>query len=210
MMKQVICDQLCRDMAMGKEARPGRSLGDTISTTDKWVGRYRDRQHGQKVPVIFHPVQRVLHWACCCAMGGLAVAAAVACTPMYQKAQEMEARPPKVSYDFSSDAGLVDANSKARNYCGQYASTPSLRGSITDNPDGTRSVTFECIKTAAVTPYPRSSPPPMSYSYRTDTELLQAIDSADAYCAQYGQITSSSIVTNADGTKTLTYQCIPR
>ena len=151
MMKHVICDQLCRDMAMGKEASPARSLGHTISTTVTWDGRYRDRQHGHKVPVIFHPVQRVFHWACCCAMGGLAVAVAVACTPMYQKAQEVDARSPKVSYDFSSDAGLVDANSKARNYCGQYASTPSLRGSITDNPDGR--VVKKLIRIAISTSY---------------------------------------------------------
>jgi hypothetical protein len=130
MMKQVICERLCRDRTAGKEASPDRSLVPTISTTDKWVGRYRNRQHGQMLPVNFLPVQRGFHWVRCCAMGVLAAAAAVACTPLYQQAQEVEARPPKVSYDFSSDAGLVDANSKARSYCGQYASTPSLRGSV--------------------------------------------------------------------------------
>jgi hypothetical protein len=50
----------------------------------------------------------------------------------------------------------------------------------------------------------------MAYSYRTDMELLQAIQSADAFCARSGQVSSSSVVTNPDGTKTLTFQCVPR
>jgi hypothetical protein len=159
---------------------------------------------------------RVFRWVRAGGIGVLAVAAAAACTPLYHESREVEAKPPKVSYDYSSDAGLIEANSKARTYCSQYASTPSPQGSITENPDGTRTVTFECIKTAAVTSYPQSSPYPQSsstptiYSYRTDTELLQAIESADADCARSGQIASSRIVTNLDGTKTLTFQCVPR
>ncbi len=128
----------------------------------------------------------------------------------------MEAKPPKVSYDYSSDAGLIEANSKARTYCSQYASTPSPRELITENPDGTRTVTFDCIKTAVVTSYsssstyPQSSPPLTTYSYHTDTELMQAISSADAECARSGQAASSRVVTNLDGTKTLTFQCVLR
>jgi len=61
--------------------------------------------------------------------------------------------------------------------CGQYAATPSMQGTITGNSDGSQMITFKCIKTAAATPYPPSSHQPMSpmsYSYRTDAELLQA------------------------------------
>ena len=148
------------------------------------------------------------------AIGMLAVAAVVACTPVYHnEAHEVDARQPMVSYDFSTDEGLIEANSKARTYCGQYAATPSMQGTITGNSDGSQTVTFKCIKTAAATPYPPSSHQPMSpmsYSYRTDAELLQAIESADAYCARSGQIASSSIVNNPGGTRALTYKCIQR
>jgi hypothetical protein len=148
-------------------------------------------------------------------VGGIAVvalAAMAACVPPDQAPQEVATRPPAVSYNYSSDDGLLEANGKARAYCSQYASTPSVQGSIIDNTDGTKTVTFECVKTAAVTPAPVPVPPspPTGYSYRTDTELLQAMGSADAYCAQSGQGASYSMVTNADGTKTLTFQCVPR
>jgi hypothetical protein len=150
----------------------------------------------------------------------IAVAFVTACEPMHRTAQEVEARPPKVSYKYSSDDGLVEANAKARTYCSQYASAPSIQGSVSHNQDGTRTATFECVKTTAVvTPPPvATAPAPVpapsrgyyNYSYRSDAELLQAIQSADSYCARTGQIASSSIITNTDGTKTLTYQCVPR
>jgi hypothetical protein len=140
----------------------------------------------------------------------LAVAVAAGCGgPVYTEPKEVEAKPPTVSYNFGSDEDLIAANTKARVYCSQYASTPSMQGSITENSDGTKTVTFECIKTAGVAP-PPPPPPPMSYSYRTDMELLQAIQSSEAYCARTGQAASSSIVANPDGTKTLTFQCVPR
>ena len=142
-------------------------------------------------------------------VGGVAILAilATACAPVHQPPREVETRQPAVSYNYNSDDGLVEANSKARAYCSQYASTPSLHGTIVDNEDGTKTVTFECVKTAATT----TSPPPANgYVYGSDTELLQSIRSADTHCAQSGQTASTSIVTNPDGTKTLTFQCVPR
>jgi hypothetical protein len=206
MKKEITFAQICREGAMRTESTPGRHPVYATYSPGEGVGRYSDGQRGQKAHRITLSAFRVFRWIRAGGIGVLAVAAA-ACTPLFQKAQEVEAKPPRVSYVYSSDAGLIEANSKARIYCGQYASTSSSRGSITQNPDGTKTVTFECIKTGAVTSYP---PPPMSYSYRTDTELLQAIDSADADCARSGQTASSSIVTNPDGTKTLMFQCVSR
>jgi hypothetical protein len=180
--------------------------------------RCRDRAAGT-ASMILRSGLRVFRWVRVGGIAVVAVAAMAACAPPYQAPQEVATRPPAVSYNYSSDDGLVEANDKARAYCSQYASTPRLQGSISDNADGTKTVTFECVKTAAgtpppvaVTPSPVPVPPspPRGYSYRTDTELLQAIGSADAYCARSGQIASSSIVTTADGTKTLTFQCVPR
>jgi hypothetical protein len=191
---------------MGMDSTPGRHPVYAVYSPGEGVERYSDGRHGQKAPMISPSALRIFRWVRAGGMTVLAVVAA-ACTPLYQKAQEVDAKPPKVSYVYSSDAGLIEAISKARNYCGQYASTISSRGAITENADGTKTVTFECIMTAAVASYP---PPPMSYSYRTDTELLQAIESADADCARSGQTASSRIVTNPDGTKTLTFQCVSR
>jgi hypothetical protein len=162
----------------------------------------------------------ILHWILISGILVIAGAFVTACEPTHRTAREVDTTPPKVSYKYSSDEGLVEANAKARTYCSQYAATPSIRGSVTSNSDGSKTATFECVKTAAVVnppvmaaPAPAPAPAPRgyyNYSYRSDTELMQAIQSADSYCARTGQIASTSIVTNTDGTKTLTYQCVPR
>ena len=182
MKREIVCDQRCRDRVAGTASMMLRS------------GR------------------RVCRWVRVGGIAVVAVAATAACAPSYQAPQEVETRPPAVSYTYRSDDGLIEANGKARAYCSQYAATPSLHGSISDNADGTKTVTFKCVKTAAGTPasVPVPPSPPTGYSYRTDTELLQAIGSADAYCARSGRTASYSIVTNANGTKTLTFQCAPR
>ncbi len=132
-----------------------------------------------------------------------------ACAPVREPPQEVATTSPTVSYNYNTDDGLVEANTKARAYCAQYSATPSLQGSITTNSDGTKTVTFECLKTAAVvTPPP--APPATGYTYRSDSEFVQSIQSADAYCAQSGQTASTHIVTNTDGSKTVTFQCVPR
>jgi hypothetical protein len=206
MKQEITFDQFCQERAMGMESTSGRHPVYAIYSPGEGVEQYSDGRHGQKAPMFSPSALCIFRWVRAGGIAVLAVATA-ACTPLYQKAHEVEAKPPRVSYDYSSDAGLIEANSKARIYCGQYASTTSSRGSITENTDGTKTVTFECIKTVAAISYP---PPPMSYSYRTDTELLQAIESADADCARSGQTASSRIVTNPDGTKTLTFQCVSR
>jgi len=203
MKQEITFDQFCQELAMGMESTSGRHRVYAIHSPGEGVEQYSD---GQKAPMFSSSALCIFRWVRAGGIAVLAVAAA-ACTPLYQKAHEVDAKPPRVSYNYSSDAGLIDANSKARIYCGQYASTTSLQGSITENSDGTKTVTFDCIKTAAAVSYP---PPPMSYSYRTDTELLQAIESADANCARSGQTASSRIFTNPDGTKTLTFQCVSR
>jgi hypothetical protein len=173
--------------------------------------RRQDRVAGM-ASMLLHSSLRVFRRVRVGGIAVVAVAAMAACVPPYQAPQEVATSPPAVSYNYSSDDGLVEANGKARAYCSQYASTPSVQESIIDNADGTKTVTFACVKTAALTPapVPVSPSPPTGYSYRTDTELLQAMGSADTYCAQSGQSASYSMVTNADGTKTLAFQCVPR
>jgi hypothetical protein len=63
---------------------------------------------------------------------------------------------------------------------------------------------------APVAPLPPTNPA-LTYTYRSERELLDTSRRADAYCMQYGQrmVATSSIVTNADGSRTVTYQCGP-
>ena len=60
----------------------------------------------------------------------------------------------------------------------------------------------------AALPVPMPATPSQSYTYRTDQEMVQASQTAGAYCQKYGsQRMTSSIVANPDGSKTVTFQC---
>lgn len=141
-------------------------------------------------------------------LGGLALALLAACAPVREPPQQVQATTPTVSYSYSTDDGLVEANGKAQTYCAQYASTPVLHGSIIDNSDGTRTVTFQCVQSTPVAT--TLAPPASRYRYSADAEFVQALRTADQYCAQRGQRASTHIVANPDGTKTMTYECVPR
>jgi hypothetical protein len=136
----------------------------------------------------------------------LAVGALASCGPMASSPQQVQASSPTVTYNYRSDQELVQANRNATTFCGQYQTTPRT-ATIANNPDGSRTVVFECVRTASAPPAP-SAAPGQSYTYRTDQELVQASQSASAYCMSYGsQPMTSSIVNNPDGTRTVTFRC---
>ncbi|MDT8422121.1 MAG: hypothetical protein RQ754_16960 [Desulfuromonadales bacterium] len=137
-----------------------------------------------------------------------AAVAVVACVPATTPPEpvQVEAKAPEVSYKFYTDEELIEANNRARAYCSQYSSTPSMQGTITTNQDGSKTVTFQCIQTAPKAP----APPLQTNTYRTDNDLSQAMISAEAYCARSGQVASFNVSTSAAGTQTLAYRCIPR
>ena len=122
----------------------------------------------------------------------------------------VQASTPTVTYNYRTDAELLQANQNAITYCGQYQTTPRT-GTITNNADGSRTVVFDCVgpvvASTAMTPVP-VVPPGMRYVYRTDQDLVQASQNASAYCARTGATPmTSSIVTNADGSRTVVFQC---
>jgi hypothetical protein len=136
----------------------------------------------------------------------LAVGALASCGPMATSPQQVQSSNPTVTYNYRNDQELVQANRNATTFCGQYQTTPRT-ASITNNPDGSRAVVFECVRTTAAPPPPPAAPS-QSYTYQTDQELVQAAQTASAYCMSYGsQPTTSSIVINPNGTKTVTFQC---
>ena len=64
---------------------------------------------------------------------------------------------------------------------------------------------------ATAAPRQQAFDPNLTYSYRTDQELLDASWSAQAYCMNNGsQRAVSNIRTNADGSRTVMFQCTPR
>ncbi len=152
----------------------------------------------------------VLPTARTCVLLFIAMAAA-ACTSTHQLAKEVGNSPPAVSYDFTSDEGLVEANAKARVYCHQYNSFPSMMGSITAGSDDAKRVTFMCVKVTPIVPSITSfTATPRGYAYHSDAELIQAVQSADAYCEQLGQTSWIRLTISPDGVNVLTFQCVPR
>jgi hypothetical protein len=135
----------------------------------------------------------------------LAAGAVASCAPSPSSQQPVQATNPTVTYNYRTDQELVQANQNATTYCGQYQ-TAARTVNITTNPDGSKAVIFECVRTTLPAPPPAT--PGQSYTYRSDQELVQASQTAAAYCQRYGsQPMTSSIVTNPNGTKTVTFQC---
>ena len=86
------------------------------------------------------------------------------------------------------------------------ASNPSVTATLTSNADFSKTAVFECVRTAVPAPAPVN--PNLSYTYRTDQELVQASQTASAYWLRYGsQPMSSSMMSNSDRTRTATFQC---
>jgi hypothetical protein len=139
----------------------------------------------------------------------LAAGALVSCSGSLPSSQQpVQSSNPSVTYNYRTDEELLQANRNATAHCSQYQSAPGTVR-ITNNPDGSKAVVFECVRTALPAPPPSPpSPPSLSYTYRTDQELVQASQTAGAHCARYGSQPMTSIMaTNPDGTRTVTFQC---
>ena len=135
----------------------------------------------------------------------LMAGAAAACGPLPSSQQPVQSSNPSVTYNYRTDEELLQANQNATTYCGQYQTAPRT-ATITSNADGSKSVVFECVRGALPAPAPVN--PNLTYTYRTDQELVQASQNASAYCLKYGsQPMTSRMVSNSDGTRTVTFQC---
>jgi hypothetical protein len=151
--------------------------------------------------MIFRCFRRVNVWA----VALLAAGAVASCAPWPSSQQPVQSSNPSVTYNYRTDQELLQANQNATTYCSQYQTAPRT-ANITNNPDGSKAVVFECVRTTFPAPPPTT--PSQSYTYQTDQELVQASQTAGAYCLKYGsQPMTSSIVTNPNGTKTVTFQC---
>jgi hypothetical protein len=135
----------------------------------------------------------------------LAAGTVAACAQLPSSQQPVQASNPTVTYSYRTDQELLSASQNATTYCGQYQTAPRA-ATITNNADGSKTAVFECVRTAVPAPAPVN--PNLSYTYRTDQELVQASQTASAYCLRNGsQPMTSSTMANSDGTRTVTFQC---
>jgi len=135
----------------------------------------------------------------------LAAGTVAACAQLPSSQQPVQASNPTVTYSYRTDQELLSASRNATTYCGQYQTAPRA-ATITNNADGSKTAVFECVRTAVPAPAPVN--PNLSYTYRTDQELVQASQTASAYCLRNGsQPMTSSMMANSDGTRTVTFQC---
>ena len=149
-----------------------------------------------------------VRWVNVWAVALLGAGTLAACATVPSSQQPVQSSNPSVTYNYRTDQELLQANQNATTFCGPYQTTPRT-SSITTNADGSKAVLFECVRTTL--PAPAPTPPSQSYSYRTDQELVQASQTASASCPKSNsQPMTSSILTNSDGTKTVTFQCGPR
>jgi hypothetical protein len=135
----------------------------------------------------------------------LAAGTVAACAQLPSSQQPVQASNPTVTYSYRTDQELLSASQNATTYCGQYQTAPRA-ATITNNADGSKTAVFECVRTAVPAPAPVN--PNLNYTYRTDQELVQASQTASAYCLRNGsQPMTSSMRANSDGTRTVTFQC---
>jgi hypothetical protein len=143
--------------------------------------------------------------------GRIAVIAALllaACAPFGRSApQQVKANNPTVSYKYRNDDELIQTNQLAETFCLQYQLAPRSLG-FTRDQAGNSLVNFECVPT--LDPAVSAVDPNLTYTYRTDQQLLDVSRSANNYCLDHGSSrVTSDVVSNANGTKTITFQCNP-
>ncbi len=137
----------------------------------------------------------------------LAGVLAASCAPQYQAPQQVAASNPSVTYKYFGDQELLQADQQAVAFCSQYHSSPRTSGFAND-PSGSKVVVFECVQTTTQIVPQQQYNSNLSYSYRTDPELLEASQNAQNYCSNSGsQPVASNIVSGADGTRTVVFQC---
>lgn len=142
----------------------------------------------------------------------LGVLAVAGCVPPPQAPQVTQSSNPTVTYKYRGDQEILTANQNALVFCAQYNASTTV-GTITDNADGSRNAVFQCVPNQAgiAQPVMTTYNPNTFYVYRNDQTLLAPSPSAETYCMSNGGMRAlQNVQQNANGTRTITYQCVPR
>jgi hypothetical protein len=138
----------------------------------------------------------------------LASLAVASCAPSHSL-QQVKTSNPSVTSEYRGDQELLQAQQNAATFCNQYSSAPRPARFTSGSNGQSNNVVFECdpdLRTAA--PAQQAFDPNLTYRYRTDQELLDASWNAQTYCMNNGsQRTVSNTRTNADGSRTVMFQC---
>lgn len=148
-------------------------------------------------------------------LGTTAVFAALlmaSCVSTRSSPEQVEASNPTVTYKYRNDDELIQANQRAITFCEQYPSSLPRTASFSNDPDGSKIVVFECVPAGAFAAPPARQPnADLTYSVRTDQELLDASREAQIHCLNNGlPEMDSNITVNSNGSKTVTFRCSPR
>ncbi len=138
----------------------------------------------------------------------LAAVAVASCTPPHSL-QQVKTSNPSVTYEYSGDQELLQAQQNAVVFCSRYQSAPRPARFTTGSNGQSNNVVFDCDPSyATAAPRQQAFDPNLTYSYRTDQELLDASWNAQTYCMNNGsQRAVSNIRTNTDGSRTVVFQC---
>lgn len=138
----------------------------------------------------------------------VALATLAACTAPNQPPQQVRAETPRVTYNYRGEDEQMQANRRADEFCSRYQSVErTVR--VTAEANGTTTAEYECISAPApiaVAPQ-RPIQPTMTYSFRTDQELLDASRSAQSQCAPSPMPMTSTVMIDGNGNRTVTFQC---
>ncbi|WP_286828840.1 MULTISPECIES: hypothetical protein [Kordiimonas] len=144
------------------------------------------------------------------AVAGISAALVLAGCGASQQAtpEQVAASNPTVAYEYKSDRELIQANQRSVAFCEQYGSIP-ITARYDTATDGAKTIYFECTpKTAEARPLP-DYVPNLAIDYRTDRELMAATHNAEIYCMNSGASqVAYDLVVNADGTRTVVFQCV--
>jgi hypothetical protein len=140
----------------------------------------------------------------------LATVVVASCAPSHSL-QQVKASNPSVTYEYRGDQELLQAQQNAVTFCNQYQAAPRPARFTSGPNDGSDHVVFECDPSLPEAALPQQAlGSNLTYSYRTDQELLNASRSAQTYCMNNGsQQAVSSIGNNPDGSRTVMFQCTP-
>jgi uncharacterized protein YqgV (UPF0045/DUF77 family) len=140
----------------------------------------------------------------------LAVLLVAACASHHSAPTQTQSTNPSVTYKYQGDEELVAANEKAQAYCSQYHSIATT-AKIDTESDGSKTAVFQCVAMAPNAVGTQVYNPNYPYNYRTDEDLLQVTQTADMYCSQNGsQRALTTINTDVNGNKIITFRCAPR
>ncbi|MEX0694022.1 MAG: hypothetical protein WD075_06235 [Rhodospirillales bacterium] len=133
---------------------------------------------------------------------------ATACAPMNTPPQQISSSEPTVTYKYQNDTDLYQADQRAMAFCSEYSLMPRPMH-FSNDPDGNKVVMYDCVPIPAPVTV-LAADPSLSYTYSSDQELLNASRNAQVYCMNNAmrQVSSSTVI-NANGTKTISFQCGP-